>query len=554
MNRRILHEIGLLAGPPGGAPLRFTPTALTVFVGPNNSGKSLVLRDIENYTRFRGEARILLLDYIAVEQPTEAEAAEFIAARNLVGQDQPTFGCIMPDGNLPINFKYDDTMARNMAHADPRDRGLIQMLAGTSLVRLDGQTRLTLVEPRRVADLHARPSSHLHALFVDDAVRGSLRTLVKEAFDFYPVIDPTHIGHLRLRISQRPPRDSAEERNWDARAMDFHRQARLMSEMSDGVKSYTGLVMTLLVGFNYRVVLIDEPEAFLHPPLARRLGRSIAKLSTEQHMNTFASTHSSDFLFGAVRSGADVQVVRLTYSISEGATARVLPANILQEWMQDPMLRSTGVLAALFHKSVVISEGDSDRPFYQEINERLSAIGRGATDTLFLSGYGKQNVKRLLRPLREIGIPAAAVVDLDIIKGNDLTELMRAAQTPEPIIAAIGALKARVLEAFRAIDARYPTGRIGLDQLPASERDAGDHLLRDCAEYGVFIVPGGTVESWLSRFNIAGYSFEWLSAMFRRLGSAPTAADYIVPEGNDVWVFLDRIARWLNNPARRGVQ
>jgi predicted ATPase len=43
---------------------------------------------------------------------------------------------------------------------------------------------------------------------------------------------------------------------------------------SDGVQAFVGIVCAVLWG-DYRAILIDEPEAFLHPPLARKLGRQL---------------------------------------------------------------------------------------------------------------------------------------------------------------------------------------------------------------------------------------------------------------------------------------
>ena len=46
----MIGEIKLKFGSKGTAnPLNFVPGAVTIFVGPNNSGKSLLLQEIENF-------------------------------------------------------------------------------------------------------------------------------------------------------------------------------------------------------------------------------------------------------------------------------------------------------------------------------------------------------------------------------------------------------------------------------------------------------------------------------------------------------------------------
>ena len=84
--------------------------------------------------------------------------------------------------------------------------------------------------------------------------------------------------------------------------------------------------------------------------------------------------------------------------------------------MRNPLLRSIGVLSGLFYEAVVVTESDTDRAFYQEINERLLAESdeRGVANCLFLNAQNKQTVWDIVQPLRELGIPAVGVVDVDV--------------------------------------------------------------------------------------------------------------------------------------------
>ena len=45
----------------------------------------------------------------------------------------------------------------------------------------------------------------------------------------------------------------------------------LLDKQGDGMKSYAGILFEAVVA-NLDITLIDEPEAFLHPPQMRRLG------------------------------------------------------------------------------------------------------------------------------------------------------------------------------------------------------------------------------------------------------------------------------------------
>ena len=47
-----------------------------------------------------------------------------------------------------------------------------------------------------------------------------------------------------------------------------------LDQQGDGMKSFMGLLLNI-VASAYPVVLVDEPEAFLHPPQARLIGRML---------------------------------------------------------------------------------------------------------------------------------------------------------------------------------------------------------------------------------------------------------------------------------------
>src|SRR5690606_8515102 len=126
----------------------------------------------------------------------------------------------------------------------------------------------------------------------------------------------------------------------------------------------------------YRAALIDEPEAFLHPPLASLLGQRLAELSREKRLALVAATHSPAFLEGVIRSGVGVNVLRLGFDGSIGS-AKLLPAEGAAALVNNTLLRSASALHGLFHRAAIVVEGDSDRVFYQEINSRLVDSGIG---------------------------------------------------------------------------------------------------------------------------------------------------------------------------------
>ena len=187
-------------------------------------------------------------------------------------------------------------------------------------------------------------SAALRWLAVDDDNRIALRKIVADALGLYFAIDAFSKNTLNAHFGTTPP--PADERSYSAAMMNWLNGARDISKVSDGVKAFTGILLQVYAG-DPSLVIVDEPEAFLHPSLAHRLGTELAKAAVDTKKHVFAATHSAHFLMGAIQSGASVNIVLLTYR--DGiATARLLDNDSLVPFMNDPLLRSVGVLDGLF--------------------------------------------------------------------------------------------------------------------------------------------------------------------------------------------------------------
>jgi hypothetical protein len=304
-----------------------------------------------------------------------------------------------------------------------------------------------------------------------------------------------------------------------------------------------------------RVLLIDEPEAFLHPSLASKLGYEVSRAALSADKRVLVSTHSSTFVMGCIQSGAPVNIVRLTYRAGT-ATARLLPSEEILELMRNPLLRSTGVLSGLFYEFVVVTESDTDRAFYQEINERLLRFKPdwGIPNCLFINAQNKQTVQTILRPLRKLGIPAAGIVDVDIIKdgGSTWTNLLSGMNVPDIAHGSLATMRAAVKKAMDVtrLDMKRDGG---VAILTASEQEAAKNLLSQLGDYGVFVVSGGELESWLKHLGASGHGPSWLISVFERMGEDPGAGNYLKPSDNDVWAFMQHLKNWLVDPNRKGI-
>lgn len=558
------------------SPLTLDPRPITVFVGPNNSGKSLTLREIENWCKIGPEHQRKIIKQISVRLPDVDLALADLepykirpSAGQAVREEYITVRRLDPhQENLHPQQFHEASFRSGWAGGDWTY--ISQFYLAFFTLRLDGRTRFSLTQPKGTGDLQDLPRNHLAALFKDDVARTKIREIVEDAFSLYFVIDPTGLTQFRIRMSERAPLDTQEEQALDERARSFHGAAKEIVELSDGVQAFTGILAAVLSA-NYKIVLIDEPEAFLAPALRRKLGSKLASLAQEREGTLIAATHDAEFLMGCVQSGANLNVVRLTYR--EGnATARVLQPETLLKFMRDPLLRSTNVLGALFHESVVVAEADTDRAFYQEINERLLAFDReGLDNCLFLNARNKQTVPQVAAPLRQIGIPAAMIVDIDVLKdgGRVWSRLLDAANVPETSRPALNGYRVAVKKAFDDSGKDMKKDG-GIAVLGTDARESCESLLGLLADYGIFVVPGGEVESWLPELDVTGHGPDWLIEIFEKMRTDPRDGSYVKPlqkvesqadtnpQGeakphNDVWGFVERIGRWVQDENRRGM-
>jgi ABC-type cobalamin/Fe3+-siderophores transport system ATPase subunit len=537
-------------------PIPVTP--ITIFVGPNNSGKSKVLSEILRFSQ-AGNAHHsdVILEKLSFGGFSPDEAGAELA--RLESPHAPNDNRY--PGNIIIQSSrggrhYVDVQQLSAVFRNPSSNpeAFANSFLKHFVIKLDGPSRVGIVSEQPAGDLQKRPENTLQAVFGSHEKRTEIRRIIHDAFGMYFVVDPTKLGSLRIRFSVQAPSDDMEERNIHAAGVAFHSQATLIDTTSDGVKAFTGIVLELTSG-DQRVLLIDEPEAFLHPSLATKLGYEVAHAAKNGNKRIFASTHSPQFVMGCIQSGVPINIVRLTYR-SGVPTARLLPSDEILQLMRNPLLRSTGVLNGLFYEHVVVTESDADRAFYQEINERLLRFRPdwGIPNCLFLNSQGKHTLQTIMQPLRKLGIPAASVVDVDVLKdsGAQWAGILSGANIPQTSRDSLAALRTAVK---KAID---DTGKNmkrdgGISILGDDPKQAAESLFKQMSEYGLFVVPSGELESWLKQLGARGHGPLWLIDIFTRMGENSASPDYVRPSSGDVWEFISRVKDWLLDANRLGI-
>jgi predicted ATPase len=551
----ILKKVRMKKGSnPSTSALEFEVTPVTLFVGPNNSGKSLALTEILSYCSGgpNYESSCKIVRDLEATRLVDNEA-ESLIEKFIVPTEQALYGDYIMYGNYS-QAQASRSEVKFSLVGDTSYENFRRYYLGQLTLWLGGGNRTNLIDPSAMGDLRSRPATPFQKLFKDKKKRAEVRRILFEAFGRYFVIDPSNQGQLRALLAEREPISDVEEQGLNDAALQYYSSGHLLTKMSDGTKAFSGLI-THLIGSEPGIFLVDEPEAFLYPPLAFKLGKEMAQSMAINGGHLFASTHSASFVMGCIQSGVPVNVVRLTYRDGV-STARLLDNDTIVHLMRNPLLRSTGVLNALFYEHVVITEGDTDRAFYDEINERLEKYkdSRAIPNCLFLNAQNKQTVRTLIKPLRKLGIPTAAIVDIDVIKegGTVWSSFLDSAFVPEIDRQGLATKRKLIFDALVATGKNMKTDG-GFDILAGSENEAGNNLANELSRYGLFMLRNGEIESWLTDLGIKSHGTNWLIPIFEKMGEDPNSSSYVAPKNGDVWDFIGEIRSWLTSPIPCGV-
>jgi hypothetical protein len=378
-----------------------------VITGPNNTGKSSVLREIrENLAHARPFGPVVKSADFQTEGSVEA-FREVIAERSVKTPDRYLPEAISIAGDIYDSSKIEEHYKKCFVGAGPSALFYSHLGAGE---------RLALTEPTRKDDYTASgPKRPLQWLEVEEDIESKVSDYFEKAFRMKLVLNRLAGEKLKLHVyrpadfASVPAGNTGTRRKWLASLDELHRQG-------DGMRSYTGTLLALCANPK-SLILLDEPEAFLHPPHARKLASFVGEGGPRAQL--IVATHDDEFIKSLLdRSGDRVTIIRLDRHLDRNKVT-VLSSSEIQRFWADPLLRTSDLLSALFHEVAIICEGDSDARFFRAL---LEATEEQTTDKDFRIFHlgGKDRMPNIVAALRAIGVPVVAVVDIDIL--NDKTK------------------------------------------------------------------------------------------------------------------------------------
>jgi len=387
------------------------PAGVTCIVGGNNVGKSQLLRDIVMLLEtLEGVPKVLTSVELTREPAPDLGTTEAWLRDNSTIVEQQT-GIVhyqpMSGGPALTSQQFHGQIAQGGFFLGPA-RSFYCWHA-------DGGSRVTLGDGIGI-NVGMQNNPHpLAKVFRIGALEAKLSTVAKQAFGIGLTLDRVTGGtQLRLGevVTEIPPFNNPTKEYTDAvEAMPP------LQHQGDGVRSFVGLALYVAAG-PQSMLLIDEPEAFLHPSQAKALGRWLASESISSNRQVIVATHSRDMVVGILEAECEATVLRLTRAGNESHIHQ-LESEMLKEVWDSPVLRYSNVLDGLFYETVAICESDGDCRFYAAVLDGLKEaqeVDAVSGEVLFVPSGGKQGIPKFANTMSALDVKTFAIADCDVLR------------------------------------------------------------------------------------------------------------------------------------------
>ncbi len=393
---------------------------VSILVGANNVGKSQTLIDIKNRMVIGLASKPIIFKEIQFEKPENLETL----FNGLILKDHPTSVGLQMISGINSDLTGGENLNINKAHIEQQfnTNQDINFLLGTisklRLSFLDASSRLSLAKTTKSINPHTDIPEHiLHKLLQDQLTERELAKAFKKAFQMSIKFDDSGYKDFCLRVAKQFKNIPDKTRD----AFPIMSKYNKLDNQGDGFKSFVGIVLSLLFSKD-KIILLDEPEAFLHPAQAKFLGKWIADQSIHFSGQIVISTHNSNFLSGVLASNNKISIYRINREENK-TVFNLLPPTAIEKLTKSPILSSQRVLESIFHKGVVVCEADTDRTIYQTVVQKEF----GNQNILFIHSHNKQTLKDVVHLLVDAKIPVGAIADIDLLNSEkNFKELVEA--------------------------------------------------------------------------------------------------------------------------------
>ncbi|MBH0048668.1 ATP-dependent nuclease [Pseudoalteromonas sp. SWYJZ19] len=534
----------------GGNSFQLNPNEKIIIVGPNNSGKSQTLREIMAIAqKGEGERTVVVTDLEIKKNGGLEQLKQFLEDNAEFVNSEYRFN------NWQVHESHTQLWTQNY---------LMHGIAAGYIKNIAANDRLTICNQQNSISPGDQKTKPQHILYDDEALMNKISLLFKRAFGKDIMFDYRGGRSLPIHVGDNPMVDGVVDRVGDTYVQSV-RSNPLLDKQGDGMKSYAGILFEAIVT-DLDITLIDEPEAFLHPPQMRRLGET---LSSEVRGQLVVATHSSDILRGFLEgTRGNVRILRVQREGDKNVVSEASNETIKSLW-DKPELRYSNALEGIFHEQTIICEDDSDCRLINSIGDHLELNSNAQwLDTAYIPTGGKHGVPKIAKTLREVGVPVKAVFDIDFLSESSLVKATVDAfggcwTKIEPLWRRVDAavrggnkpkskseMKKSVTEIInKSGDDELPKGDIieamkqgkpwsvvkkfGFRGIPHGEAQTNYQLLKDSLEdIGIYLVPVGEIENFCPQIGSHGPKF-----ITKLLTTIPLGD----PQLNDLRNFVDLV-------------
>lgn len=398
--------------------LQFEKDDVVVFVGPNNAGKSAALKEMLMLLKAKAnKEKSKVLKDISIEKEGDEIGLFELLDKSATKNYNSSPGQILFQG---YNFSIWESSVKSIFTNYSNGIGDLVSLFANSLTT---EQRLQAANPAQNIKLTVEAKQHpIHYLQEDDKLEYRFSDYFRQAFGTDLIVHRNAGSEVPLYVGEKP----VPEPNEDRVSTTYLRKLEkldLLHEQGDGMRSFVGVLLNAFIS-NHSLLFIDEPEAFLHPPQARLLGKMLAKdLPSERQL--FLATHSEDFLKGLLDANINkLKIIRIQRDGSINKINSLTSSDIDNVW-NDSLLRHSNVLNGLFHSKVVICESDSDCRFFSAIlSSQYDGTGAIAPDVLFIHCGGKHRIPTAIKALKKLNVSLKVVSDFDVLNNiNPLKDI-----------------------------------------------------------------------------------------------------------------------------------
>ncbi len=504
-----------------GTELKLEEGQIVVLVGPNNSGKTTVLREIDKELYRKRET--VILDYLNLGGEISPEMINPLlrkyGSRDKKGAFWKISGVSVSEKDITDGFIINLHKSTNQLNFNDIFLYNYKLLFAFFLTV---QQRLDVLNNSARLNRDDGPATPLQHLEDEEEIEARVCNKVRAIFGTGVAID--RIGDRCNLHYGNPPKAEGD----DKLHVKYYKRVSKLPKVADqgaGVQAFVGLLLYLVTSPR-DIMLIDEPDAFLHPPQAFEAARMFAELCQDRQL--FFATHNSHFLRGLVQAAPErVKVIRLD---RKGNTTRSheVKNEIFVKFANDPILKFTNCLEGIFFHAVVLCESEADCLFYRAMLDAIDKLD-SARPVFWLGVNGKQNLAKTVLLYKALGVRVLSIADFDIFDYMDGAYESHL----RPYIEAHGLDWKRVSELYT---------KFGPNTFPAKEKrksakkasieitgrgddyNACRDLIEEMRKAGAIVNRHGELESLCKSVN--GKGADWVGAVLERYaGQLSTSKD-----------------------------